>query len=128
MTPAIQPGDLLFIRRVHFQGISVGQIVLYARGCRLITHRVAEKPSAPGPRYLVTCGDRVIQNDSPVSPDELLGRVKFVERGGRRFQPPDHLGVKRQLLCRTLRGADRATYIYSGLAEFWCALAGEGAR
>jgi len=49
MTPAIQPGDLLFIRRLHFQGISVGQIVLYARDCRLITHRVAEKSSAPGP-------------------------------------------------------------------------------
>lgn len=128
MTPAVQPGDLLSIQHLDFQEISIGQIVLYVRDDRLITHRVVGKSSFPGAPRVVTRGDRVVQNDSPVSPDELLGRVTFVERGGRRFQPVDHPDVPRQLLCRMLRASDRATSIYLRLAEFWRALAGEGAK
>src|SRR6267154_6803259 len=75
MTPAVQPGDLLSIQHVDFQEISIGQIVLYVRDDRLITHRVVEKSSDPQAPHLVTCGDRVGQNDFPVSPDELLGQV-----------------------------------------------------
>ncbi|HET6929643.1 MAG TPA: signal peptidase I [Candidatus Acidoferrum sp.] len=126
MTPAVQPGDLLTIQHTNFQEISIGQIVLYARGGRLITHRVVEKSGGPQAPHLITRGDRVAQNDSPVSPDELLGRVKFIERGGRRFQPADHPDVQRQWLCRVLRASDRATSIYLRVAEFWRALAGEG--
>lgn len=128
MMPAVQPGDLLLIQHVDFPEISVGQIVLYVRDDRLVTHRVVEMSSVPGRPRLVTRGDRVTQNDSPVSPDELLGRLMFVERGGRRFQPSDHPGVPRQLLGRMLRASDRATSIYLRLAEFWRALAGESAR
>jgi signal peptidase I len=126
MTPAVQPGDLLSIQHVDFQEVSIGQIVLYARDGRLITHRVVEKSAGPQAPHLVTRGDRVLENDYPVSPDELLGRVKFIVRGGRRFQPADHPGAPRQLLCRMLRASDRATSIYLRLAEFWRALAREG--
>jgi signal peptidase I len=123
MTPAVQPGDLLSIQHVDFREISIGQIVLFARDGRLITHRVVEKSEGPQAPHLITRGDRVVQNDYPVSPDELLGRVKFIERSGRRFQPADSLGVQRQLLCRMLRASDRATSIYLRLADFWRALA-----
>jgi len=128
MTPAVQPGDLLSIQRVDFQEISVGQIVLFVRDGRLITHRVVEKSSVPGLPCLVTRGDRVVQNDLPVSPGELLGRVTFIERGGRRFQPAEHPGVLGQLLCRVLRVSDRATSIYLRLAEFLRTRTGESAR
>lgn len=128
MTPAIQPGDLLSIHHVDFQEISIGQIVLYARDGRLITHRVVKKSASPQAPQLITRGDRVVQNDYPVSPDELLGRVKFIERGGRRFRPAEHPGVQGQLLCRMLRASDRATSLYLRLADFWRALAGEGVR
>lgn len=126
MTPAVQPGDLLTIQQKNIQDISIGQVVLYARGRRLITHRVVEKSGTPQAPHLITRGDRVAQSDSPVFPDELLGRVKFIERGGRQFQPADHPDVQRQLLCRMLRASDRATSIYLRAAEFWRALAGEG--
>jgi signal peptidase I len=127
MTPAVQPGDVLSIQHADFQQISIGQIVLYARDGRLITHRAVEKSEGPHAPYLVTRGDRIVQDDYPVSRDELLGRVKFIERGGRRFQPVEHPGVPRQLLCRMLRASDRATFIYLRLAEFWRAVSGEGA-
>jgi signal peptidase I len=126
MTPAVQPGDVLTIQHTNFQEISIGQIVLFSRDGRLITHRVVEKSANPHSPYLVTRGDRVVPNDSPVSPDELLGRVKFIERGGRRFQPVNHPGAPRQLLSRMLRASDRATSIYLRLAQFWRVLAGEG--
>ncbi len=128
MTPAVQPGDLLSIQRADFKEISIAQIVLYARDGRLITHRVVEKSVGPHAQHLITRGDRVVQNDSPVSPDELLGRVTFIERGGRRFQPSDPTGGPRQLLCRMLRSSDRATSIYLRLAGFRRTLAGRGAR
>lgn len=126
MTPAVQPGDLLTIQHTNVQEISIGQIVLYARHGRLITHRVVEKSGGPEAPHLITRGDRVARNDSPVSPGELLGRVKFIERGGRRFQPADHPEVQRQLLCRMLRASDRATSLYLRVAEIWRAFAGEG--
>jgi hypothetical protein len=127
MTPAIQPGDLLTIQHTNFQEISIGQIVLFSRDGRLVTHRVVERSEGPQGPYLVTRGDRVAQNDSPVFPDELLGRVKVIERGGRRFQPANHPDVPRQLLPRMLRASDRATSVYLRLTQFWRVLAGEGA-
>lgn len=126
MTPAIRPGDLLSVQHTNIQEISIGQIVLYVRDGRLITHRVVEKSREPQAPHLITRGDRVAQSDYPVSPDELLGRVRLIERGGRRFQPADHLGVQEQILCRMLRASDRATSIYLRVAEFWSALAREG--
>lgn len=126
MTPTVQPGDILSIQHVDFQEISIGQIVLFSRDGRLITHRVVEKSASPQAPRLITRGDRVAKNDYPVSPDELLGRVKFIERGGRRFHPANHPGAPRQLLSRMLRASDRATFIYLRLAQFWRALAGEG--
>ena len=126
MTPAVRPGDLLCIQHVDFQEISIGQVVVYARDGRLVAHRVVEKSAGPQAPHLITRGDRVVQNDYPVSPDEMLGRVKFIERGGRRFQPADHPGVQTELLCRMLRASDRATSVFLRLAQFWRALAGEG--
>lgn len=128
MTPAIHPGDFLTIQHINLQEISVGQIVLFSRGGTLITHRVVEKSEGPHSPHLVTRGDRVVHNDSPVSPDELLGRVKFIERGGRRFQPANHPRAPRHLLSRMLRSSDHATSIYLRLAQFWCLLVREGAR
>jgi signal peptidase I len=128
MTPAIQPGDLLSIQRVDFQEISIGHIVLYRRDARLITHRVVEKSSVPGASRLVTRGDRVVPNDLPVSPNQLLGRVTFVERGGNRFQPVDHPGLPGRLLTRMLRASDRATALYLRLAEFLRARTGQSVR
>jgi signal peptidase I len=72
MLPAIQPRDLLLIRRCGTQAARVGDVVLYARDERLFAHRVI---SSDGSR-LVTRGDALDTPDAPIGSDELLGRVE----------------------------------------------------
>src|SRR5579862_8360555 len=80
MVPAILPGDVVSVRRAIAKEISVGEAVLYCRGGRLFVHRVVDRTSPANgdgsdePR-LITRGDRMRREDSPVAPSELLGRV-----------------------------------------------------
>lgn len=74
--------------------IQPGELVLYERSGRFFAHRVVgamQMPIAdcrdPSRTFLVTRGDRLRQPDPPVSPQELVGRVKAIVRGGRRILP-----------------------------------------
>ena len=79
MLPALQPGDLLTIRRVHLEEISLDEIVLVVRGNRFFAHRVRDHVRCDEP-YLTTRGDRLSYDDPPVFRSELLGKVAGVER------------------------------------------------
>ena len=74
--------------------IRPGELVLYERSGRFFAHRVVgamQMPITdcrdPSSTFLVTRGDRLRQPDPPVSPQELVGRVKAIVRGGRRIVP-----------------------------------------
>jgi signal peptidase I len=83
MLPAIQPRDLLLVRRCGTQAARVGDVVLYTRDERLFAHRVI---SSDGSR-LITRGDALDAPDAPIGSDELLGRVERVVRRGRVYRP-----------------------------------------
>jgi hypothetical protein len=95
MLGSIWPGDVLEVRccaaeRDSAQGadsIRRGDIVLYARGGTIVAHRVVQLIAEPGRALLVTRGDGLLEPDPPVSPEELLGRVTTIVRGGRRIAP-----------------------------------------
>lgn len=112
MVPAVLPGDLISVERAGVEGISRGEIVLFAREGRLIAHRVVDRAGTPGMVYLVTCGDRMRRNDTPILPAELLGRVTSVERGHQLVPPHRWLRRPERMLCRLLRLSDRATSVY----------------
>jgi signal peptidase I len=121
MVPAILPGDLISIQRAGLAEISSGQIVLYSKKDRLFIHRVVRHSviSISGnvnEPCLITRGDRLLQDDPPVTSSELLGRVVFIERGKIQFKPEAQPSGCRSLFARVLRSSDRATYLYLRLA------------
>ena len=94
MLPWLLSGDLLFIQRVEVPRVRPGEIVLFARQERLFVHRVIRKRRRDGQLLLMSKGDALPRADGPVSSAELLGRVVWIERGGRRID----LGSRRQLV------------------------------
>jgi signal peptidase I len=87
MLCSIWPGDILEVHRQSMAEISPGEVVLFARHGGFSAHRVVEKVGGPERTLLITRGDHLSQPDSPVSPEELLGRVTAILRGGRRIEP-----------------------------------------
>jgi signal peptidase len=115
MLPAVQPGDLLTIRRVHLEEISLGEIVLVTRQNRLLAHRVRGHfhPHEP---YLTTRGDRLRHDDPPVFRSDLLGKVTSIERKGRQIAPDNWLNAPDGVLGHVLRCSEWATVLFVRLA------------
>ena len=71
MLPAIQPGDVLQVRRSGGHP-SPGAVVLFRRDGRLVAHRVlAHTPDG----HVVTRGDALASPDAPVRADDVIGVV-----------------------------------------------------
>lgn len=87
MMSSIWPGDILEVHRQSVGEISPGEVVLFAHHDGFAAHRVVEKVGGPQRPQLITRGDRLRQADPPVSPEEVLGRVTAILRGGRRIDP-----------------------------------------
>jgi signal peptidase I len=83
MIPWIRPDDVLLVHCAGMDGVSPGQVVLFARGGRLIAHRVIGRRRVAGQAFLETKGDATWDADAPISETELLGRVTQVFRDGR---------------------------------------------
>lgn len=116
MVPSILPGDLISVRRADLHEISIGEVVLYRHPAGLAAHRVVAKADVSNEAFLITRGDRLCQNDPPVSASELLGRVTSIERGRRRIHRLTGLSRFEQLIARFLQSSNRATSVYLRLA------------
>jgi signal peptidase len=80
MRPTIQHGDLVTVEPIDASEIRRGNILLYRDGDHVVAHRVVGLTASK--RFLL-CGDGVETPDPPVRPDQVLGRVVALERGGR---------------------------------------------
>ena|ERR1700691_4614857 len=87
MLPSIWPGDILEIHRVGATDLAPDDIVVFARENRLVVHRILSLNRERDDVVLITRGDRSPKSDSPVSAIELLGKVKTIQRGGRKLLP-----------------------------------------
>jgi signal peptidase I len=104
MLPAIFPGDILIIDRAELNRSVPGDIVLFKRDKRLFAHRVVGQHDRNGVRCLVTSGDALAECDSPVFPEELLGRVNSIVRGTRQIDP--NATLLGRLISISLRNSD----------------------
>lgn len=104
MLPAILPGDILIIGRAKLDSAIPGDIVFFKRDDRLFVHRLIGKQDRKGIPCLVTAGDSLAENDPPVLPRELLGRVTSIVRGQRLVSP--HTTTFRRLTSIVLRNSD----------------------
>jgi signal peptidase I len=119
MVPSILPGDLVSIQRASLREISPGEIVVFLRKGRFIVHRVVDRKAAvvecsSTAPCLITRGDRLRQDDTPVSALELLGRVISIERDNRKVELP--ATGSNHPIVRLLQASDRLTHFYLRLA------------
>jgi len=108
MLPMIWPGDTLLVERVSPDQIQRGDITLVGRQGRLCAHRVASTPKNSGSRYWITQGDAMAAPDDPVTESELLGRVAYLIRDGRRIAVPAKLNMAERLIARMVRRSTTA--------------------
>jgi len=87
MLPSIWPGDVLEIHRVAAADLAPGDILVFARENRLVVHRVLRVNGETDGVVLITRGDCSPRADSPISAEELLGRVRAIRRGHRNIIP-----------------------------------------
>jgi signal peptidase I len=103
MFPWFRSGDLIFVRRCDFEGVSAGDVVLFEQDGELLLHRVIRRTSnevAGGTKSpLVTKGDARNREDAPVSAKQFLGRAIRVHRGKRHI---DLESIERRFLGRAL--------------------------
>lgn len=85
MHPTIKDGEAVNIEPVEPVDVRRGDIILYKSGVRrgVIAHRVVRVNKSRGNvTSFVLRGDAARTCDLPVAPEQVLGRVVSVERGG----------------------------------------------
>lgn len=98
MLPTIWPGDILQIERKPWDELAVGDVVLVKREKRVVIHRLV---GSSGRRW-VTRGDAMPQDDPPVAPDDVLGRVSQIERCNRATEPRRRVLLVQRVLAWVL--------------------------
>jgi len=126
MVPAIHPGDVLSIQAVDPKEVSLGDIVVYARAHVLVVHRIVRTSHGLSEPYLVTRGDRLLRDDPPILPGELLGRVASIERKNRLVNVHKFSNWAEQVLCLVLRRSERATSLFLRANALWSGLFSKG--
>ncbi|HEY2544908.1 MAG TPA: signal peptidase I [Candidatus Acidoferrum sp.] len=126
MVPAIQPGDVLTIQPVDPKEVSLGDIVVYASEHVLVVHRIVRTSMDSSNPWLVTRGDRLLRDDAPILPGELLGRVAYIERKHRHLSLRPVSNWAEQALSVVLRRSERATYLFLRTNELWSGLFSKG--
>ncbi len=110
MQPTILEGEAVTVEPVAPAAVTRGDIVLYRWERGVIAHRVihieskkAEAVTQPSvlspPSCFILRGDASLSCDTPVQPEQVIGKVVAVERGGRRID----LASRKAKLRRTCR-------------------------
>jgi len=103
MLPAVWPGDTLVVERVSHDQVDVGNVVLVGRYGRLCAHRVVSRAEGSASSCWITQGDAMPAHDRPVVESELLGRVAYVIRAGKRITMRAELTVVERLIAEMVR-------------------------
>ena len=115
MVPAIWPGDALVVKRTNGSNVAAGDIVLFSNGRRFVAHRVIEKSGDAENGRVLTRGDAMGSADAPIKPAEILGKVSFIVRNGRCFEPKNNLHRSERALAALLRRSEIAARVIVGV-------------
>jgi hypothetical protein len=94
MYPFIRDGDVVEVSPVEASALRLGDVVLCGYGDdRLVVHRVIDVSKDNGRVALVIKGDSAGHPDRPICPEQVLGQVIAIERGGKKL--PMNGGLRR---------------------------------
>jgi signal peptidase I len=80
MSPSIRNGDIITVEPKKASELNLGDIVFYRRtGGQHVAHRLTKKSWNNGSLVLTTKGDNMDYLDTPVFPEQVLGRIIRVE-------------------------------------------------
>jgi signal peptidase I len=92
MYPLVKDRDVVEVVPAQPSEVSVGDIVLYRSGTRLLAHRVVGRETESEAVYLRARGDSFLNEDPIIAEADLIGRVRTVfrqTRGRQRVIPQD---------------------------------------
>jgi len=115
MVPAIWPGDSLVVEPATSSNVAPGDIVLFSNEYRFVAHRVVEKNGDADKERLLTRGDAMATADAPIRSGEILGKVSFIVRNGKCFEPKRILRRSERALATLLRGSETAARVIVGV-------------
>ena len=115
MLPAIWPGDALVVEPATCSNVGLGDIVLFSNAYRFVAHRVVEKDGETETRQVRTRGDAMSTGDGPIRTSQILGKVSFIVRNGRGFEPTKNLRRSERVLATLLRRSETAARVIAGL-------------
>ncbi|MEA3432197.1 MAG: signal peptidase I [candidate division WOR-3 bacterium] len=83
MFPLFKTGDIILFEPLTHSDVSIGNVIVYKQGERMVAHRLMKIYQNNERITLVTKGDTFPDFDDPIYPEEVLGKVVAVERNGR---------------------------------------------
>jgi len=90
MAPLIERGDLVLVQRANLEDLRRGDLLLVEQAGDFLVHRLVATPRWRGARScgpdthrVRTKGDNASYADLPLPPQDVLGRVVAVEKGGK---------------------------------------------
>ena len=95
MLPTIWPGDMVHIESKTGGELVVGDIVLVQQEKHVLIHRLM---STDGVQW-ITRGDAVPQNDPPIMPTDVLGRVTQIQRHNRAIKSTSRVMILQRALA-----------------------------
>ncbi len=83
MYPAIKPGSIIYIEPLdESTSLTPGDIIAWKRESGLVVHRLIRIASDERATLYITRGDSVVNEDQPVTSDQIAGRVFRIENPG----------------------------------------------
>lgn len=113
--PAIWPGDTLVVEPATSSNLVPGDIVLFSNEFRFVAHRLVEKNGDADKGRVLTRGDAMATADAPIKSGEILGRVSFIVRNGRCFEPEKSLRRSERALATLLCRSEIAARVIVGV-------------
>jgi signal peptidase I len=121
MLPTMWPGDTLVISSLNGRELLPGDIALYRHQGRFIAHRVVSQRTS-GIQHLLTRGDAVLQHDAPVSDKDILGKVDFILRNGRKIEPSRNLCLRHRGIASLVQRSEVGARVIVGMQQLYGAL------
>lgn len=82
MYPVSRSGDIITIRPTRAADVSIGDVIVYNAGRRMVAHRLVSKRKENNQVVLICQGDTFMRPDPPIRPEQVLGKVVAVSRNG----------------------------------------------